>query len=145
MDASSPVSIDMPAGPSELLVIADETANPAYVASDLLSQAEHGPDSQVVLVSSGLTDEQLKRIEDEVDRQAKNLPRVDVVKISIPKSFILRVDSMDEAIKFSNEYAPEHLILNTKSPSDWLGKIMNAGSVFVGPWSPERFVAMCFF
>lgn len=85
------VSIDMPAGPSELLVIADPTSNPAYVASDLLSQAEHGPDSQVVLLAVGLSDERLQEIEDEVEKQGERLPRADIVRQSIPKRWVLVV------------------------------------------------------
>lgn len=137
-DTSCLVSIDMPAGPSEVLVIADATSNPAYVASDLLSQAEHGVDSQVVLVAVDLTDAQLAAIEDEIHNQASRLPRVDIVRQSIPKSFTLRVKTMDEAVAFSNDYAPEHLILHNDNAESLLPKIMHAGSVFVGPYSPER-------
>ncbi|ORZ00329.1 histidinol dehydrogenase-domain-containing protein [Syncephalastrum racemosum] len=136
-DTSCLVSIDMPAGPSEVLVIADATSNPAYVASDLLSQAEHGVDSQVVLVAVDLTDAQLAAIEDEVHNQASRLPRVDIVRQSIPKSFTLRVKTMEEAVSFSNDYAPEHLILHNDNAESLLPKIMHAGSVFVGPYSPE--------
>lgn len=128
----------MPAGPSELLVIADMTSVPAYVASDLLSQAEHGTDSQVVLIAVGLTAEHLSAIEDEVHEQANRLPRVDIVRESIPKSYIIAVDSMEEAMKFSNEYAPEHLILHLEQAERHVEQVMNAGSVFVGHWSPER-------
>ncbi|KAF9970003.1 trifunctional histidinol dehydrogenase [Actinomortierella ambigua] len=137
IDSSSLVSIDMPAGPSELLVIADETSVPAYVASDLLSQAEHGTDSQVVLIAVGLTPEHLARIEDEVHEQASRLPRVDIVRESIPKSYIVQVDTMEEAMRFSNEYAPEHLILHLNQAERYVDDVMNAGSVFVGHWSPE--------
>ncbi|KAF9160129.1 trifunctional histidinol dehydrogenase [Actinomortierella ambigua] len=137
VDSSSLVSIDMPAGPSELLVIADETSVPAYVASDLLSQAEHGTDSQVVLIAVGLTSEHLARIEDEVHLQASRLPRVDIVRESIPKSYIVQVDTMADAMRFSNEYAPEHLILHLNQAEKYVDQVMNAGSVFVGHWSPE--------
>ncbi|KAG0225378.1 trifunctional histidinol dehydrogenase [Actinomortierella wolfii] len=137
IDSSSLVSIDMPAGPSELLVIADETSVPAYVASDLLSQAEHGTDSQVVLIAVGLTAEHLARIEDEVHEQASRLPRVDIVRESIPKSYIVQVDTMEEAMRFSNAYAPEHLILHLNQAERYVDQVMNAGSVFVGHWSPE--------
>ncbi|KAG0307236.1 trifunctional histidinol dehydrogenase [Dissophora globulifera] len=137
IDSSSLVSIDMPAGPSELLVIADMTSVPAYVASDLLSQAEHGTDSQVVLIAVGLTAEHLAAIEDEVHEQASRLPRVDIVRESIPKSFIIEVSSMEEAMKFSNEYAPEHLILHLEQAEQYVAQVNNAGSVFVGHWSPE--------
>ncbi|KAK3833094.1 MAG: histidinol dehydrogenase-domain-containing protein [Linnemannia elongata] len=137
IDSSSLVSIDMPAGPSELLVIADMTSIPAYVASDLLSQAEHGTDSQVVLIAVGLTAEHLAAIEDEVHEQASRLPRVDIVRESIPKSYIIEVESMEEAMKFSNAYAPEHLILHLEEAEKHVDQVMNAGSVFVGHWSPE--------
>lgn len=138
-DTSCLVSIDMPAGPSEVLVVADQTSNPAYVASDLLSQAEHGVDSQVVLVAVDLTESELAAIEDEIHNQASRLPRVDIVRQSIPKSFILRVKTLDEAVAFSNDYAPEHLILHVDEAEKLLPKIMHAGSVFVGPYSPERY------
>ncbi|KAF9175079.1 trifunctional histidinol dehydrogenase [Mortierella sp. AD010] len=134
---SSLVSIDMPAGPSELLVIADMTSVPAYVASDLLSQAEHGTDSQVVLIAVGLTAEHLAAIEDQVHEQASRLPRVDIVRESIPKSYIIQVETMEQAMKFSNEYAPEHLILHLEHADKHVDQVMNAGSVFVGHWSPE--------
>ncbi|KAF9200646.1 trifunctional histidinol dehydrogenase [Haplosporangium sp. Z 27] len=137
IDSSSLVSIDMPAGPSELLVIADMTSVPAYVASDLLSQAEHGTDSQVVLIAVGLTAEHLAAIEDQVHEQASRLPRVDIVRESIPKSFIIEVETMEQAMKFSNEYAPEHLILHLEQADKHVEQVMNAGSVFVGHWSPE--------
>ncbi|KAJ1927553.1 trifunctional histidinol dehydrogenase [Tieghemiomyces parasiticus] len=136
-DHSAMVGIDMPAGPSELLVIADANANPAYVASDLLSQAEHGPDSQVVLVTVDLNADQLRAIEDEIHQQATRLPRVDVVRQSIPKSYSLAVATREAAVKFSNAYAPEHLILHVDTPGDLIPLIDNAGSVFVGPYSPE--------
>ncbi|KAJ1674695.1 trifunctional histidinol dehydrogenase, partial [Spiromyces aspiralis] len=136
-DTAAMVSIDMPAGPSEVLVIADATSNPAYVASDLLSQAEHGPDSQVVLLAVALTDTQLEAIEEEVHTQALRLPRVDIVRHSIPKSFCLRVDTLEEAFAFSNAYAPEHLILQLDDAEAHLDKVNNAGSVFVGHYSPE--------
>ncbi|KAF9394589.1 trifunctional histidinol dehydrogenase [Podila verticillata] len=137
IDSSSLVSIDMPAGPSELLVIADMTSVPAYVASDLLSQAEHGTDSQVVLVAVGLTAEHLTAIEDQVHEQANRLPRVDIVRESIPKSYIIEVDTMEEAMRFSNSYAPEHLILHLEQAEKHVDSVNNAGSVFVGHWSPE--------
>ncbi|CAI2170587.1 12788_t:CDS:2 [Funneliformis geosporum] len=136
-DSSAMISIDMPAGPSELLVIADDTSNPAYVASDLLSQAEHGVDSQVVLVAVSLTPDHLARIEREIHVQASVLPRVNIVSQSIPKSFILQVNSLEEAMKFSNDYAPEHLILHLDEAEKLLEKVENAGSVFVGSYSPE--------
>ncbi|KIM46116.1 hypothetical protein M413DRAFT_23897 [Hebeloma cylindrosporum] len=136
-DTDALVSIDMPAGPSEVLVIADHTANPAFVAADLLSQAEHGVDSQVVLVAINLSAEHLASIEREVDEQAHALSRVDIVRQSIVKSIIVKVSSVDEALAFSNDYAPEHLILHLEKPSEKVAMVDNAGSVFVGPYTPE--------
>ena len=136
-DVGAQVSIDMPAGPSEVLVVADAHANPAFVASDLLSQAEHGPDSQVVLVGIALDDAQLAAIEAEVDVQARRLPRVDVVRQAVDKSVTMLVDTREDAIAWSNRYAPEHLILHTEAPEALVPLVTNAGSVFVGPWSPE--------
>ncbi|KAI9319939.1 histidinol dehydrogenase-domain-containing protein [Dichotomocladium elegans] len=136
-DTSCLVSIDMPAGPSEVLVIADKNCNPAYVASDLLSQAEHGADSQVVLVAVDLSAAELQAIEDQIHIQATRLPRVDIVRQSIPKSYTIKVKSLDEAVSFSNEYAPEHLILHIDDAEKLLPKINHAGSVFVGAYSPE--------
>ncbi|KAI9325110.1 histidine biosynthesis trifunctional-protein [Zopfochytrium polystomum] len=136
-DSRAMISIDMPAGPSELLVIADENSNPAYVASDLLSQAEHGGDSQVVLVAVAVSAGHLAAIEREVKVQGEALPRADIVRVSIPKSYILNVQTRDEALAFSNAYAPEHLILHIDDAEMVLPKVVNAGSVFVGKWSPE--------
>lgn len=136
-DTSAGVSIDMPAGPSEVLVIADATANPAFVASDLLSQAEHGVDSQVVCIAVDLSEQQLAAIEDELHRQAYALPRVDIVKGAIEHSVTLQVKSIEEAMVLSNLYAPEHLILQVEQPEAIVDLVQNAGSVFVGPWTPE--------
>ncbi|KAK4105374.1 histidine biosynthesis trifunctional-protein [Parathielavia hyrcaniae] len=136
-DTNAGVSIDMPAGPSEVLVIADQDATPAFVASDLLSQAEHGVDSQVVLIAVDLTDAQLAAIEDEVHWQAMELPRVDIVRGSIAHSLTVRVKTVDEAMEISNKYAPEHLILQLKDAEEAVDKVMNAGSVFIGEWTPE--------
>ena len=136
-DTSAGVSIDMPAGPSEVLVIADKTANPAFVASDLLSQAEHGVDSQVILIAVDLSEEQLRAIEDEVDAQAKALPRMDIVRGSLEHSVTFVVRDINEAMALSNEYAPEHLILQVDSPEAVVEQVQNAGSVFIGPWTPE--------
>jgi len=136
-DTNACVSYDMPAGPSEVLVIADKTANPAFVASDLLSQAEHGVDSQVVLIAVDLNEEQLKAIEDELHTQANALPRVDIVRGAIEHSVTLVVNDIDEAMQYSNQYAPEHLILQTEDPEKVLEMVEHAGSVFVGPWTPE--------
>ncbi|KAJ4481627.1 histidinol dehydrogenase-domain-containing protein [Lentinula edodes] len=136
-DTDALVSIDMPAGPSEVLVIADHTANSAFVAADLLSQAEHGIDSQVVLVAVNLSTEHLEQIEDEVDKQARALSRVDIVRQSVAKSLIVQTTSVEEAIEYSNDYAPEHLILHLENAPDKVQLITNAGSVFVGPFTPE--------
>ncbi len=136
-DTTASVSIDMPAGPSEVLVIADETANPAFVASDLLSQAEHGPDSQVVLLAVDLSDEQLSEIEDELDAQANTLPRKDIVRGAIEHSITLVVKDIHEAMRWSNYYAPEHLILQVDNAEAVVDAVQNAGSVFIGHWTPE--------
>ncbi|PYI00928.1 histidine biosynthesis trifunctional-protein [Aspergillus sclerotiicarbonarius CBS 121057] len=136
-DTSAGVSIDMPAGPSEVLVIADKDANPAFVASDLLSQAEHGVDSQVILIAIDLNEQQLQAIEKEVDIQAKALPRVDIVKGSLAHSVTFVVRDLDEAMALSNDYAPEHLILQIQNAEAAVPQVQNAGSVFIGEWTPE--------
>ncbi|KAI0702907.1 histidinol dehydrogenase-domain-containing protein [Cytidiella melzeri] len=136
-DTDALVSIDMPAGPSEVLVIADETCDPAFVAADLLSQAEHGVDSQVVLVCVNLPDSIVAAIESQVDVQARALPRVDIMRESVAKSIIVKTSSAEEGVAFSNDYAPEHLILHLKDASGFLAQVQNAGSVFIGPYSPE--------
>jgi phosphoribosyl-ATP pyrophosphohydrolase/phosphoribosyl-AMP cyclohydrolase/histidinol dehydrogenase len=136
-DNNAAVGIDMPAGPSEVLVIADETSVPAFVAADLLSQAEHGIDSQVVLIAIDLTAQQLTAIEDEVDRQANALPRVDIVRKAIDHSVTLTVKTPQQALDLSNDYAPEHLILQMKDAEKYVALVKNAGSVFIGPWTPE--------
>ncbi|KAK9466312.1 histidinol dehydrogenase-domain-containing protein [Lipomyces arxii] len=136
-DNSALVSIDMPAGPSEVLVVADKTANPAFVASDLLSQAEHGVDSQVILIAVDLSESELQAIEDEVHAQAMRLPRVDIVRGAIANSKTFSVKTVEDAIALSNKYAPEHLILQIEGASKTVDLVQHAGSVFVGPWSPE--------
>lgn len=136
-DTSAGVSIDMPAGPSEVLVVADKDANPAFVASDLLSQAEHGVDSQVILIAIDLNEAQLKAIEDEVDAQARALPRMDIVKGSLAHSVTFVVKDINEAMTLSNEYAPEHLILQVQNAESVVDLVQNAGSVFIGQWTPE--------
>ncbi|CAK1357171.1 unnamed protein product [Cercospora beticola] len=136
-DTSANVSIDMPAGPSEVLVIADKTANPAFVASDLLSQAEHGVDSQVVCIAVGLDESEVQAIEDELHRQAMALPRVDMVRGAISHSVTLVVEDIEEAMALSNQYAPEHLILQVQDPLAVREMVQNAGSVFCGAWTPE--------
>ncbi|CAL9135532.1 unnamed protein product [Musa textilis] len=130
------VSIDMPAGPSEVLVIADKHANPVHVAADLLSQAEHGPDSQVVLVIAG-DGVDIDAIQAEVSKQCANLPRGEYASKALSHSFVVFARDMVEAISFSNLYAPEHLIINVQDAERWEGLIENAGSVFLGQWTPE--------
>ncbi|RGP68419.1 histidine biosynthesis trifunctional [Fusarium sporotrichioides] len=136
-DTNAGVGIDMPAGPSEVLVVADKDANPAFVASDLLSQAEHGVDSQVILIAVDLSEQELQAIEDEVHKQAVALPRVDIVRGSIAHSVTVQVKDIAEAMRISNEYAPEHLILQIKDAEKAVDQVMNAGSVFIGHWTPE--------
>ncbi len=129
------VGIDMPAGPSEVLVIADGNANPEFVAADLLSQAEHGSDSQAVLVATVDFDtENFIRV---LNKQLEQLPRKDFATEALSKSYILIVDNTSDAMDFSNQYAPEHLIINTKNAEELSKSVMNAGSVFIGPWTPE--------
>lgn len=136
-DTSAGVSIDMPAGPSEVLVVADKNANPAFVASDLLSQAEHGVDSQVILIAVDLDETHLRAIEDELHAQASALPRVDIVKGAIEHSVTFVVKDVEEALALSNRYAPEHLILQLQTAADAVPLVQNAGSVFIGQWTPE--------
>ncbi|MCJ1403141.1 trifunctional histidinol dehydrogenase [Xylographa trunciseda] len=136
-DTTAGVSYDMPAGPSEVLVIADKSANPAFVASDLLSQAEHGTDSQVVLIAVDLNDAQLQAIEDQLHAQANALPRVDIVRGAIEHSVTIIVKDIAEAMRYSNDYAPEHLILQVRDAEQVVDLVENAGSVFVGAWTPE--------
>ncbi|XP_028123861.1 histidinol dehydrogenase, chloroplastic-like isoform X2 [Camellia sinensis] len=130
------ISIDMPAGPSEVLVIADKHANPIHIASDLLSQAEHGPDSQVVLVIAG-DGVDIRAIEEEISKQCKSLPRGEFASKALGHSFTVFARDMVEAISFSNLYAPEHLIINVRDAEKWESFIENAGSVFLGEWTPE--------
>jgi histidinol dehydrogenase len=129
------ISIDLPAGPSEVLVIADGTANPEFVAADLLSQAEHGADSQVIM----LTDDHdvIYNVESEVKNQLLSLPRKEIAMRALENSKQILLSSMDECIDFSNLYAPEHLIINTNKPDIIAEKIINAGSVFLGIYSCE--------
>ena len=129
------VAIDMPAGPSELLVIADETAIPEYVAADLLSQAEHGPDSQVVLLTTN--EAVAEKIIHAINNQLKELPRKEITELALQNSKAIIVKDMEEAITLSNLYAPEHLILAGSSAEYITDKIISAGSVFIGNYSPE--------
>ncbi len=128
-------AIDMPAGPSEVLVLADETADPDFIAADLLSQAEHGPDSQVVLVTpSPIVADQ---VTDAVQRQLKQLSRADIAEKALGSSLIIIAESLTQAVSISNFYGPEHLIVQTKNPRELLPLLDNAGSIFLGVWSPE--------
>ena len=129
------VAIDMPAGPSEVAVLADETANPVYVASDLLSQAEHGADSQAILITT--SEALLEKVQSEVERQLAVLPRKALTEQSLKSSKLILVKDMDEAIDMVNEYAPEHLIIETRDYVETGERIINAGSVFLGPYAPE--------
>ena len=129
------VAIDMPAGPSEVEVIADETANPAFVAADLLSQAEHGVDSQVVLITT--SEKLMDEVEYEVQHQLSRLPRWEIAEKALANSKLVLVKDMEEAIAMTNEYAPEHLIIETKDYMELAEKVVNAGSVFLGSLTPE--------
>jgi len=134
-------SIDMPAGPSEVLVIADSSANPIFIAADLLSQAEHGEDSQVILLSTCM--QIARKTVQEIDRQLKNLTRQSITKKAMAHCHIIVVDDQQTAIEISNQYAPEHLLLQICDPRLVLDSIQNAGSVFIGPWSPESVGDYC--
>ena len=134
-------AIDMPAGPSEVLVIADAGANPAFIAADLLSQAEHGPDSQVILL--GDDDALLDAVAVEVERQLASLPRADIARRALEHSRLIRVADIAQAIALSNDYAPEHLILSVREPRRWLDAVRNAGTVFMGDWTPESLGDYC--
>jgi histidinol dehydrogenase len=132
---STVTAIDMPAGPSEVLVMADATANPTYVAADLLSQAEHGPDSQAILVSSSL--DIAEAVRSEVERLKQQLSRADSVEKSLSQSRLLVFDDTVDMVDFVNDYAPEHLIISMAEPWQVADKITAAGSVFIGNYSPE--------
>ena len=134
-------AIDMPAGPSEVLVIADAGANAAFVAADLLSQAEHGPDSQVLLLSDDAA--LIEAVAVQVARQLAVLSRADVARRALESSRLIQVDSLDEAFAISNTYAPEHLILALRDARAWLPKVEAAGSVFLGDWAPEALGDYC--
>ncbi|WP_441256934.1 histidinol dehydrogenase [Vibrio sp. Vf1514] len=128
-------AIDMPAGPSEVLVIADDTADPDFIAADLLSQAEHGPDSQVVLVTPSpvIADQ----VTDAVQKQLKALSRSGIAEKALASSLIIIAESLTQAVAISNYYGPEHLIVQTKNPRELVPLLDNAGSIFLGDWSPE--------
>ncbi len=129
------VAIDMPAGPSELLVVADDTANAAFVASDLLSQAEHGVDSQVILIST--SKQLIKAVEKEVEIQIKALPRMTIAQKAIDNSKLIFVENDTVAVDLINEYAPEHYIICVKNEDLYIDNTLNAGSVFIGDYTPE--------
>ncbi len=134
-------AIDMPAGPSEVLVIADSGANPAFVAADLLSQAEHGPDSQVILLSDCPT--LIARTAAELAAQLARLPREAIAREALSRSRLIRVESIDQAFEVSNRYAPEHLILALREPEAWLDRVQAAGSVFLGDYAAEALGDYC--
>jgi len=129
------IAIDLPAGPSEVAIIADESANPVFVAADMLAQAEHGFDSQSILVTTSF--ELAKKVEEEIDKQIIQLSRQKYAKKSLEHSAIIIVNNEEEAIDIINEYAPEHLIINTYNSEILANKVINAGSVFIGEWTPE--------
>ncbi|MHC5225031.1 histidinol dehydrogenase [Ignatzschineria sp. LJL83] len=128
-------AIDMPAGPSEVLVIADKDANPDFISADLLSQAEHGEDSQVILVTD--SESLIEKVEESIAAQLQILGRAETAKVALGHSRSILVNDLDEAVMVSNLYAPEHLIIQTEAPRDLLERISHAGSVFLGEYSPE--------
>lgn len=134
-------AIDMPAGPSEVMVIADAGADPAFVAADLLSQAEHGPDSQVLLATDSVA--LIEQVEVELEAQLAALPRAEIARLALAQSRLLRVDSLEQAFEISNAYAPEHLILALREPRAWLDRVQAAGSVFLGDYTPEALGDYC--
>jgi len=129
------VSIDMAAGPSEVLIIADETANPEFIADDLLSQAEHGSDSQVILLTN--SKKLIELVEKETEKQLKEIPRKEIALKALDNSMLILLDSLNDCMNFSNQYAPEHLIINTSDYGFLSDGITNAGSVFLGKYSCE--------
>ena len=129
------VAIDMPAGPSELLVLADESANPTFVASDLLSQAEHGADSQVILVSDSI--DFMSKVDEEINLQLENLSRKEITKKALVNAKAILIKEANEVLDFVNDYAPEHLIISTRNDEFFIDQIENAGSVFIGSFTPE--------
>jgi len=129
------VAIDMPAGPSEVAVLADENSNPAYIASDLLSQAEHGADSQVILIT--VSEKVIPKVQNEIEQQLADLPRKDFASKSLENSKAILVRDYNEMMEMVNAYAPEHLIISTSNADDMALKVKNAGSVFIGENTPE--------
>jgi histidinol dehydrogenase len=140
MDADG-AAYDMPAGPSEVLVVADAAAHPEFVAADLLAQAEHSVDAQVILVTNSR--DLAQAVSREVDRQLARLSRGTVIRAALAGSRIILVNNLETALEVANAYAPEHLIIETERPRDWLGKIRHAGSVFLGAWTPESIGDYC--
>ncbi|HYG05057.1 MAG TPA: histidinol dehydrogenase [Stenotrophomonas sp.] len=138
---SGAAAIDMPAGPSEVLVIADAGANAAFVAADLLSQAEHGPDSQVLLLSDSAA--MIEAVQQELARQLPQLPRAQIATRALAQSRLILVDDLADAFAISNRYAPEHLILALRQPRAWLQQVEAAGSVFLGDYTPEALGDYC--
>lgn len=139
--AEGGAAIDMPAGPSEVLVIADGGANAAFVAADLLSQAEHGPDSQVIMLSDD--DGLLDRVDREIEQQLATLSRADIARRALASSRSIRVATLEQAFEVSNAYAPEHLIVALRDARAWLPSVQAAGSVFLGDWAPEALGDYC--
>lgn len=133
--SQSKTAIDMPAGPSEVLVIADDSARADFVAADFLSQAEHGPDSQSILLTT--SEKLIETLPQEIERMLSQLPRREMMEKSLSHSRIILLNDIDEVMEFSNEYAPEHLIINHKDALSLCDKVTNAGSVFIGAYSPE--------
>lgn len=129
------VAIDMPAGPSEVMIIADESSNPVFVAADMLSQAEHGPDSQAILLT--VSEKNIEPIQEQLELQLAQLPRKEIANKALEHSKIILLKNLEEALKFSNEYAPEHLIISTQFPTGVAEGVTNAGSVFLGNFAPE--------
>ncbi|HJS01351.1 MAG TPA: histidinol dehydrogenase, partial [Flavobacterium sp.] len=129
------VAIDMPAGPSELLIFADESAVPSFVASDLLSQAEHGKDSQVILVTTSKNI--LNDVEEEIYKQLEVLPRKEITQVAINNSKLIYMDSEEKSLELINEYGPEHFIICAKNENYFINNIENAGSIFIGNYTPE--------
>jgi histidinol dehydrogenase len=134
-------AIDMPAGPSEVLVIADAGADPDFIAADLLSQAEHGPDSQALLLSDSA--DLLSRVATALHQQLDLLDRREIARAALAHARLIHVETLDEAFEISNAYAPEHLILALSEPRAWLDRIASAGSVFLGDWTPEALGDYC--
>lgn len=135
MVAGHGLAIDFPAGPSEVAVLADGLANAEFIAADLLSQAEHGIDSQVIFATD--TELQLSAVFEAVEEQLESLPRKEIAREALKQSKMLLFNELDVAMRFINTYAPEHLILNLQNPHHWADKVINAGSVFLGPFAPE--------